>query len=118
MVSSFTLAERTEDSCSVVSCYRLATRISHEYDFGFRLVRMFFFVSTSPNSDADGVDSHENEVTPPALALNGSVSSSFKDEFRIKYETMNNEKKWKLQSSNRYVEDEIYKYAKDLPDEQ
>jgi hypothetical protein len=57
-------------------------------------------------------DSHENEATPPALALNESVSSSFKDEFRIKYEAMNNEKKWKLESSNRYVEDEIYKYAK------
>jgi hypothetical protein len=37
-------------------------------------------------------DSHENEVAPPALALNESVSSSFKNEFRIKYEAMNKEK--------------------------
>jgi hypothetical protein len=28
------------------------------------------------------------------------------------------EKKGKLESSNRYVEDEIYKVAQDLPDEQ
>jgi hypothetical protein len=63
-------------------------------------------------------DSHENEVTPPAPALNESASSSFQNEFKIKYEAMNNEKKWKLESSNRYVEDEIYKFAQDLPDEQ
>lgn len=43
-------------------------------------------------------------------------SLTFSSEFNMI--RSDSEVKWKLESSNRYVKDEIYKFAKKLPDEQ